>query len=186
VGVRTKRPLVAVAIGVMLVLTTASGASVKSDDKVKPVIRDPSDPAAVRDAMGEGELVAGRGKMSVGYKCSGTVVLPAGVQATRVCALDGSGKVVGFMTFGDVGFVDRKIGRDREALTTLVRCYDEVLEYSISGSVPFTKECRASLKSQGVDVSRFTRGSPELAQRIAERIACANAAERGESSATCP
>jgi hypothetical protein len=160
-------------MGIMLVVAVASGAFAKSDDdEVRPLNRDPSDPAAVRDAMSEGTPVVTRSGKKAGYLCGGPVVLPGEVEATPVCALNGSGKIVGYMPFGNVGFVDRKTGRDRKALATLVRCYDELVEFAIRGTTPFTKECRAALKAQGLDVSQFKRATPEQAQKQAEHEAC--------------
>lgn len=105
------------------------------------------------------------------------VQLPAGVQANPV--RDVNGALVGYMTRGDLGFVDVETGKSAEKLGRLGDCYAAMIAFAQAGGAPLEQGCRTILSDYGFPLLE-QRDDPEIRRCLNMR-----GQNRGEVDATC-
>ena len=110
------------------------------------------DATELRDSLRGTENVVSRRGEQVGYMdgSSAAVELAPGVTGQKVYAHD-SGRLVGYMTYGDIGYVDLATAQDTQAMTTLANCYKAYHDYYWGGP-DMPQECMPAFERQGVQI----------------------------------
>jgi len=154
------RPIRMFTFGLVLTLGLGVGAWALAQETEEQ--SPPGDAVAQRNSLTGTEKVLSPSGEVVGTmdNANPSVTLPGGVAAQEVFALDGSGRVVGYMTYGDMGFVDSSIARNASEFTKLVGCHDEFRGF-IEHRGTLSQDCRDALSRQGWNLSEIGDLPPE-------------------------